>query len=53
MIKPEFKISTADFQSSYFGIGVGFDINPLLLFSDHVNLFLYLNLGLNKQEVEA
>jgi hypothetical protein len=49
----KFTISKSDFEKSYFGIGTGFDLNPLFLFSKEVDNFIYVNLGLSRDAVDA
>ena len=47
------QINSKVFSDSFFYIGSGFDIQPLLRFSNLCDTFLYANLYLNQSEVES
>jgi hypothetical protein len=56
MIHPQkntMRISTQDFQNSFFYVGAGKDFEPLLRFSHFTENFLFTNLFLSLDEVRT
>ncbi|GHB49218.1 hypothetical protein [Mongoliitalea lutea] len=47
------KITQLQFEKSFFNIGAGKDINPLLRFGHMTDTFIYTNLYLSKEEIET